>query len=89
MHATGQSAQAQAQGMTCKCEELQCTFIRGRGCALYHPDINFFHAQLRITLENACTMVDKSATALEPTILCLKSRVYKKKNLDLLFIYLN
>jgi hypothetical protein len=32
-------------------------FIRGRGA--HHPDMNFFHAQLRITLENACTMNDK------------------------------
>jgi hypothetical protein len=29
-------------GMTCKCDTR---------CAPYHPDINFFQAQLRITLE--------------------------------------
>ena len=36
--------------------QMQATvFIRGRGA--HHPDMNFFHAQLRITLENACTMM--------------------------------
>jgi hypothetical protein len=44
--------------MTCK-NELP-VFICTR--VAHHPDMNFFHAQLRITRENACAIIITTKT---------------------------
>jgi hypothetical protein len=55
--------------MTCKCE--LAVFICTR--AAHHPDMNFFHAQLRITRENACAMIITTKTINQVSAKLLRS----------------